>query len=89
MKMVLLIFAALAVPLALGYLGVLPGMLVLVAEIAILLAVAWQFDRGRGAGSRAPFLDANRADLASPMADHTMYPPREAIERPTDRPGPD
>jgi hypothetical protein len=89
MKMVLLILAAPFVPLALGYLGVLPGMVVLIAEVAILLIVAWRFDRGRGPGARAPFLDQNRSDLASPMADHTMYAPKEAIERPSDRPAPD
>ena len=53
MKMVLLILAALSVPLALGYLGVLPGMVVLIAEVAILLIVAWWFDRGRDL-ERAP-----------------------------------
>ena len=89
MKMVLLILAALSVPPALGYLGVLPGMVVLIAEVAILLIVAWRFDRGRGPGARAPFLDQNRPDLTSPMADHTMYAPKEAIERPSDRPAPD
>ena len=51
MKMVLLILAALCVPLALGYLGVLPGVVVLIAEVAILLIVAWWFDRGRGPGA--------------------------------------
>jgi hypothetical protein len=89
MKMVVVILAALFVPLGLGYLGVLPGMLVVIVEVAILLMVGWWFDRRRGPGARAPFLDQNRSDLASPMADHTMYAPKEAIDRPSDRPAPD
>lgn len=85
--MALLILAALLVPPALAFLGVIPAPLVVVAEIAILFAAAWWFDRGRAVDARDPSLDANRPDLASPIA--TMVPPpsREAIELPKDRPG--
>lgn len=64
-----------------------PLVLVVVAEIAILFAAAWWFDRGRALGARDPFLDENRPDLASPVA--TWDPPRptEAIELPKDKPG--
>ena len=75
-------------PLALGYLGVLPGVVVLIAEVAILLIVAWRFDRGRDPEPAPRFLDANRSDLASPMADHTMYAPKEASSVPRTGPPP-
>ena len=52
--MALLILAALLVPPALAFLGVIPLALVVVAEIAILFAAAWWFDRGRALGARGP-----------------------------------
>jgi hypothetical protein len=85
--MPLVILAALFVAPALAYFGLIPLALVVVAEIGVLLAAAWWFDRGRAIGARDPFLDENRPDFAMPMA--TMDPPRptEAIEHPKDRPG--
>ncbi len=85
--MALLILAALLVAPALAFLGVIPLPLVVVADIAILFAAAWWFDRGRALGARDPFLDENRPDLASPMANMDPPRPTEAIERPKDRPG--
>lgn len=84
--MIFLILGALAVPVALGVAGVLPGFVVLVVEVGVLLTAAWLFDRGRAVGARAPFLDENRSDIAAPMADHSMYVAKETVERPADRP---
>ena len=85
--MALLILASLFVAPALAYLGVIPAPLVVVVEIAILFAAAWWFDRGRALGARDPFLDANRPDLASPVANWDPPRPTEAIEQPRDKPG--
>ena len=85
--MALLILAALVVAPALAFLGVIPLALVVVAEIAILFAAAWWFDRGRALGARDPFLDANRPDFASPVANWDPPRPTEAIEQPKDKPG--
>jgi hypothetical protein len=81
----LLILAALAFPLALGYLGIIGWQLILAAEIGILLVVGWRFDRGRTLGARDPFVDANRADTVAPFTAIVPPLPKEAFEDPRDR----
>jgi hypothetical protein len=85
--MALLIFVALLIPPALAFLRLIPLPLVVVADIAILFAAAWWFDRGRAIDARDPFLDANRPDYPVPFTDQVRQLPTEAIERPKDRPG--
>jgi len=85
--MALLILAALFVAPALALLGVIPLTHVVVAEIAILFAAAWWFDRGRALGARDPFLDENRPDFATSFANYDPPRPTEAIEQPRDKPG--
>jgi hypothetical protein len=85
--MTLLILVALAVPLALGYVGIIGWQLILAAEIGILLFVGWRFDRGRTVGARDPFVDENRPDFAAPFTATIPPLPTEAIEDPHGRPG--
>jgi hypothetical protein len=85
--MTLLILVALAVPLALGYVGIIGWQLILAAEIGILLFVGWRFDRGRKVGARDPFVDENRPDFAAPFTATVPPLPTEAIEDPHGRPG--
>jgi hypothetical protein len=85
--MTLLILVALAIPLVLGYLGIIGWQLIVAAEIGILLVVGWRFDRGRKVGARDPFADRNRADFAAPFAATIPPLPKEAIEDPAGRPG--
>ena len=86
--MTFLILVALAIPLALGFLGVIGWQLILAAEIGILLFVGWRFDRGRKVGARDPFVDGNRADFSAPFTATIPPLPKEAIEDPKDQPGP-
>ena len=85
--MTILILAALAVPLVLGYLGIIGWQLIVIAEIGILLFVGWRFDRGRAVGARDPFIDQNRADFAAPFTASIPPLPKEAFEDPEDRLG--
>jgi hypothetical protein len=85
--MALLILVALFLAPALAFLGLIPLPLVVVAEIGILFAAGWWFDRGRALGARDPFLDENRPDFAMPITAAVPPRPTEAIEQPKDRPG--
>jgi len=85
--MALVILVALLVPPALAYLGVIGLGVMFVADVAILLAVAWRFDRGRAVGARDPILDPNRADFSSSFTNPVPPLPTEAFEPPKDRPG--
>ena len=80
----LVILGALAIPLVLGYLGILGWQLIVGAEIGILLFVAWRFDRGRALGARDPFVDQNRADFPTPFTAMIPPLPKEAFEDPED-----
>lgn len=82
----ILILAALATPLALGYLGIIGWQLIVVAEIGVLLFAGWRFDRGRSLGARDPFADPNRADFSAPFTASIPPLPKEAIEDPKDWP---
>ena len=85
--MSLVILVALAIPLALGYVGMLGWPLIVGAEIGILLFAGWRFDRARGVGARDPFIDQNRADFSAPFTATIPPLPKEAIEDPEDKPG--
>lgn len=85
--MALGILLALLVPPVLAYAGFIGGFVVVIAEIGILLVVAWLFDRGRRVGARDPFLDANRPDYSTSFTNMVPPLPTEAIEQPKDRPG--
>jgi hypothetical protein len=85
--MALLILAALLVPPVIAYFGLLPLPVVVLAEIGVLLAAGWWFDRGRAIGARDPFLDGNRPDFPVQSGAEVRPLPTEAIEHPKDRPG--
>jgi hypothetical protein len=85
--MALLILVALLIPPALAFLGVIALPVVVVADIGILFAAAWWFDRGRALGARDPFLDANRPDFPVQFTANARQLPTEAFEDPKDRPG--
>jgi hypothetical protein len=83
-----LILLAIAAVAALAYLGVIGGYLALLAAIAIVALAAWNFDRGRRAAARDPYLDGNRADYPVNAGASIRPVPTEAVESPTDRRSP-
>ena len=85
-----LILGAMIVPVVLAWLAVIGWQLLVVAEVVIILAAAWNFDHGRRPGAANPFPDANRADFASPIGGNQLYSPipKEAVESPSDQLGP-
>jgi hypothetical protein len=85
--MALLILVALLVPPALAYLHVIALPVMFVADVAIIFAAAWWFDRGRAIDARDPFLDANRPDFPAQFSADARQMPTEAIEEPRDKPG--
>lgn len=89
MVMALLILDALVVPLWLGYSGILPWGIVVIAEFAILFAAAMGIDRNRRLGARDPLLDANRAEFPVAMMDADPQVPVEAVQSPADRRSPE
>jgi len=82
--MAVLILAALLVPPALAYFGLIGWQLTLLAEVAILAAAAWNFDRGRRDGAPGPVWDAAKPDFPPPM-DGVRQIPTEAVESPADQ----
>jgi hypothetical protein len=85
--MALLILAALFVPPALAFLGLVPLPVLVLAEIGVLLAAGWWFDHGRSIGARDPFLDGNRPEFPIQFGAEVRPQPTEVIEKPKDRPG--
>jgi len=86
--MALLILIGLLIPPILGYVGVIGWQIALLAELVILFAAAWNFDRKRRPGAAGPKWDAAAPDFAAPlMGDqygvHEI--PTQAVEDPEDR----
>ena len=86
--MVLLILVALLIPPFLGYIGVIGWQIALVAELVILFAAAWRFDRARRPGAPGPNWDASAPDFAAPILGDQMgihEIPTQAVEDPENR----
>jgi len=79
----LLILALVALLILLVVLKVLSIVVSLVAIVVLLAIVAWWFDRGRAAGARAPYLDANRPDFYGRSSESTWEVPTPYIDHPT------
>jgi hypothetical protein len=80
-----LILAALVVPPALAYVGILGWQLALLAEFAILAVAAWNFDRGRRPGAPGPVWDSARPAFVPPTIGGVRGIPSEAVETPADQ----
>jgi hypothetical protein len=85
--MALVIIGALLIPPALAYVGAISLFVMFLAEIGVLVVAAWGIDHNRAVGARDPFLDANRPDQATSFTNPVPPIPKEAFERPEDRPG--
>ncbi len=72
--MALLILAAMVIPIALVYIGVISWLPAMVAVFVILFAAAWDFDRRRRPGAPGPTWDAAHPDFAAPMDGHQADP---------------
>ena len=84
--MALLILIGLLIPPILGYVGVIGWQIALLAELAILFAAAWNFDRRRRPGAPGPRWDAAAPDFASPIGDDGIHEiPTQAVEDPENR----
>jgi hypothetical protein len=85
--MALLILVGLLIPPILGYIGVIGWQLALVAELVILFAAAWSFDRGRRPGAPGPKWDAAAPDFPAPMfpTEGVHEIPTQAVEDPENR----
>jgi hypothetical protein len=88
MPAALLILAGMIGVALLAYVGVIGGFVALIGEIAIVLAAAWLFDRGRRIGARDPYLDANRADVPANGGATIRQVPTEAVQSPSERGSP-
>jgi hypothetical protein len=82
--MVLLILGGLLIPPILVYIGLIGWLPAVIAEFVILLAAAWNFDRGRRPGAPGPVWDAAAPDFAAPMDGHREIP-TQAVEDPEHR----
>lgn len=81
--MAFFILAAVAVLILLVVLKVLSIVFSLVAIVVLLAIIAWRFDRGRAAGARTPYLDANRPDFYGRSGESSWEVPTPYIDHPT------
>jgi hypothetical protein len=80
---VLLILSAVVGLILLAVLKIVPLFVALAGILAVLLLAAWRFDRTRGAGARAPYLDANRPDFYGRSSESRWEVPTPYIDHPT------
>jgi hypothetical protein len=83
--MAVLILVALLIAPFLAGIGVIGWQLALFAEIAILLAAAWNFDRARLPGAAGPVWDSSKPEFPPPMIAGVRGIPTEAVESPADQ----
>jgi hypothetical protein len=79
----LLILSAVVALIILAVVKIVSIWVALAGILTVLVSAAWRFDRARGAGARAPYVDANRPDFYGRSSESRWEVPTPYIDHPT------